>query len=106
MLETTLGDIRNWKSVLGNPYLKDLHPVMLLPGGLVETCLCRVTGMSKSAEKQLFSIRYDRSFVCRKIAKSVIAKIKPESLEQLQEIMKEAWDYYQNTDDITDDAEI
>lgn len=94
-VDTKSQEVKSWKHLLGNPYLKDLHPTMLLPGGLVETALVRIQGMSKSADKQPIPIRYDKSFVARKIAKSVITKIKPESFEALVELIKEAWSYYE-----------
>lgn len=83
-----------WNEVLGDPFSRNLSPLMLVGDGVTHTKLSRTPG---TANKVAHDITFDRDYVMAWITKKVIQGLHIKDKEEALKIISEAWDYYEQT---------
>ncbi|MGL5880540.1 MAG: hypothetical protein ACRC2V_22585 [Xenococcaceae cyanobacterium] len=83
-----------WNEVLGDPFSRNLSPLMLVGDGVTHTKLSRTPG---TANKVAHDITFDRDYVMAWLTKKVIQGLHIKDKEEALKIISEAWDYYEQT---------
>ncbi len=85
-----------WNKLFGNQFSQNISWVMLSNPGLVVKAKHRFLGEPKSPKEFLkeSEIVFDRDYVVQYIAKKIISPLQPESYNELQKILSDAWKFY------------
>lgn len=91
----------HWSQLPGNKYNKNINALMLLPGGVEEMTVQKLTygHKSKFAESEVIVVTYDREYAINWLRKKVLEKIKPSDdieFATVLEMLKEAYDDYKD----------
>ncbi|MGL5878206.1 MAG: hypothetical protein ACRC2V_10560 [Xenococcaceae cyanobacterium] len=83
-----------WNEVLGDPFSRNLSPLMMVGDGVTHTKLSRTPG---TANKVAHDITFDRDYVMAWLTKKVIQGLRIKDKQEAIAIISEAWDYYEQT---------
>ncbi|NJK46991.1 hypothetical protein HC931_01120 [Candidatus Gracilibacteria bacterium] len=83
-----------WNEVLGDPFSRNLSPLMLVGDGVTHTKLSRTPG---TANKVAHDITYDRDYVMAWLTKKFIQGLQIKDKNDAIAIISEVWDYYEKT---------
>lgn len=81
----------HWRSLLGNPYRYSIDRAMLSEDGYNISTMGRKKGMSKSSLLIPLIVNFDREYVIEKLKREVLSHLRPESYNELQKIIGEAY---------------
>ncbi|NJM87410.1 MAG: DUF3854 domain-containing protein [Hydrococcus sp. RU_2_2] len=81
-----------WNEVLGDPFSRNLSPLMLVGDGVTHTKLSRTPG---TANKVAHDITYDRDYVMAWLTKKFIQGLQIKDKNDAIAIISEVWDYYE-----------
>ena len=80
-----------WYALPGNPYMVNISPLMLLPGGYK---IERSVKPSKNAVKENWQVTYDYQFVIQSIESTVIEPLKGLDDKTIIELFTEALEFH------------
>ncbi len=83
-----------WNEVLGDPFSRNLSPLMLIGDGVTHTKLSRTPG---TANKVAHDITYDRDYAMAWLTKKVIQGLQIKDKAEAIAIISEAWAYYEKS---------
>jgi hypothetical protein len=84
----------NWRDRSDFPFRKPLDREMLKPEASVHLEKCRLNSQARTGAKVIREVVYDSDYVAAKIARDIFQKLRLNSWEEAEWVIKAAWDEY------------